>query len=216
MKLIVFPGTADPKTAYKEVYDLLKQEAKRRNFTEFILKNYPGHYSYDESSYLSVAEIVKIIHSSILELEEKKESYIVLCRSFGCVPFIEFLKSSPQTPTFLKKVVLWGVFPFYLWYSYFSMDFTKLTDEFIKNGYRVKPELFNEIYPVELSINEISKDLPFDIYITSGERDDDYPEHFRKFLTAINQNPQVCFPERIRGEGHTITKSNKDYFDLIF
>jgi hypothetical protein len=214
MKLIVIPGAADPKTSYKEVYDLLEEEATRRSFTKFIVKNYPGHYSYDDNSYLSVAETVNIIRSAILELEEKKESYIVLCRSFGCLPFVEFLKSYPENIVFLKKVVLWGVSPYYLWYKNFFKEFDPKV--FKDRNVRVKRELFDEIYPVELSIDEISKNLNFKIYITSGDQDHHHPVHFQTLLKTMNQNPTIVLSDMIEGEGHAITKKNESYFNLIF
>ncbi|HZW40306.1 MAG TPA: hypothetical protein VFF33_13490 [Ignavibacteriaceae bacterium] len=216
MKLVVFPGGADPRTTYKDVYTILEDEAKRRAYTEFILKNFPGHYSYDDCSWFSMKETVKIIYSSISELEKKEEFYIVLCRSVGCNPFIEFLKSIPKNVTYLKKVVLWGPSPYYLWYKLLKNDFLGSAGEFIKKGFRVCSELFDEIYPLELSISEISKELPCNIYITSGELDEFYPEHFRQLLMAINTNPKIILAERIRGERHAIDKYNKEYIDLIF
>lgn len=213
MKLIIFPGAADPHTTYKDAYDLLRKEAKRRKLTEFILQNYPGHYSYDDNSYLSMSASVNLIRSSIRKLELKKEQYIVVCRSFGCLPFIEFLKLHTNKMIHVKKVILWGCSPYHLWYSFFK-DFDP--NVFRDKNVRVKPGLFKSIYPVELSINEISNTASFNTFITSGDQDHYHPVYFQELLKAINKNPKVVLPDLVKGEGHTITRYNKKYFDLIF
>lgn len=216
MKIIVFSGGADPYTTYKDVYKLLENEANKRGFTEFILKNYPGHFSYDDCSVLSVAGTVKIIHSSILELEKKKEPYLVLCRSYGCHPFVEYLKNKHLNLSYLKKVVLWAPCPYYLWYSYLIKNFEETKNMLEGKDVRITKEWFGEIYPIELSVNEISADFPFNIYITSGTLDNDYSEHFHNLLKGINKNPKISFPERIEGLKHSVTEYNKEYIDLIF
>jgi hypothetical protein len=215
MKLVVFPGAADPFSAYRDVYDLLKEQAEMRGI-EFVLENYPGHDSFDDRSYLSVKETVKTINASIIKLEEDKEPYIVLCRSFGCHCFIEILRSNELNPTFLTKLILWGLHPYYILYRELVKDFSELERRAKEKGVRIGRELFNEVYPPELAISEISKELPFNIYITSGDKDELYPEHFRRLLRDINENPRILFPERICGLGHSVAEYNEEYIDLIF
>ncbi len=217
MKLIIFPGAADPLTTYKDVYTLLENEAKERGLSEFILITFPGHYSHDSNSLFTLNGGLSIINEAIIELEKRKEEYIVLCRSLGCDPFIEYLKAYPLDLKYLKKVILWGPSDYYTWCDVLINNFEKSTIVCANKGFRFDPKLMNEIYPFDHSISRLTKDYPFNIYITSGELDNDYyPEKFRQLLIRINKNPKIFLQERIIGVGHAVTKYNKEYFDLIF
>ena len=47
MKFVVFIGVSDPyHNDYKVICDLIKNEAKNKDFDEVLLPSYPGHQSY--------------------------------------------------------------------------------------------------------------------------------------------------------------------------
>jgi len=216
MKLIIVPGAADPEFAYKDVYDLLSNEASARGFSKVKVLNYKGHYSYDVDSYVDIYGNKSLFIDIFNKIEKEKEEYIVLCRSFGCMIFIELLKDSNLSFDFLKKVIFWGPSPYYLWYEYLFRQFNE--DIFKEKKVRVSQSLFNELIPFELSIQDINDKIQSKIYITSGQEDSDYPKSFHKTLKEIKDNNKlkIKLPKRIKGLKHAVTEPNNEYFDLIF
>lgn len=215
MKLIIIPGASDPfDFNNKCAYSLLRDEAMKRKFDECIILNYHGHYSFDNNSSLNIESTYKLIKIVVNKCEEHKKPYIVYCRCFGCLPFIELLKSNEFKPVFLKKVILWGAQPYVDLFEILKASFDERS--FRSKKVRINGELFQEIFPFELSIEKIDKDINYQLVITSGELDNYYSEYFHKSLKAKNKNKNIDFHNRIKGVGHSVTKPNDEYFKLIF
>ncbi|MBK9453163.1 MAG: hypothetical protein IPN95_27950 [Bacteroidetes bacterium] len=66
------------------------------------------------------------------------------------------------------------------------------------------------------SILQIPNESSFEVFITSGALDEDYPESFHSTLKELNKNEKIFFPDRIAGLGHAVTEPNENYFSLIF
>jgi hypothetical protein len=213
MKLVIIPGAGDPFKTYTDVYDLIKTEAIKRGFSDVIIINFYGHYSFDGESVLNIKKTISLLVNKLQIIEEQKESYIILCKSYGCMPFIEILKTINIDFKFLKKVIFWAPSPYYIWYDYLKSSFN--IKDYNDRCVRVDHNLFDEIYPFELSINQIPETTNFDIVITSGDLDNDYPESFHNTLKEINNNPRIYFPARIPNLGHSVKNPNEEYFKTI-
>lgn len=111
MKLIVITGGADPILCYKKVYELLKQKAEERKFSDCLILNFHGHYSFDETSYLNIEKTSEYLSNYFETIEKEEEEYIVLCRSYGCMPFIEILKNEKFPLQKMRKVIFLGTIP---------------------------------------------------------------------------------------------------------
>lgn len=214
MRFLIVPGAADPKHFYTDVYDLVCQEASKRNYSTCQLISYQGHYSFDNESYLSIHKVAQGLIELLDEYEQVGEDYIILSRSFGCMPLIECLKIYSNKLAHLKKVVFWGASPFYLWYKYLKIAFDE--EQFKEKNVRVDSSLFNEVYPFELSLIEVPKNINYEIHVTSGALDDDYPESFHITLKELNKNFKINFRDRIPNIGHAVKEPNEEYFNLIF
>ena len=215
MKLLILPGASDPTDEENKLaYDLLVDEAKKRKFDDCIVLNYYGHYSFDEYSFLNIGLTSKLIEEKIKDFEIKEEPYIIFCRCFGCMPFIEFLKSTDLNLQFLKKIIFWGVQPYFVLFKILKSEYEE--NVFISKKVRINKELFKEIVPFELSINDIPIDINYKIFVTSGVLDITYPEYFHTTLKEINTNNKINFPDRIKNLGHVVKVANDDYFKLIF
>lgn len=216
MKLIIFPGAGDPKDeCYDIVYNVIKNEALKRNFSEVLIAKYPGHYSFNTNSKLSISSTIKIMLKQINSIEETNEDYIVMCRSFGCTAFLDTLKILNGKTKFLRKVILWGATSFHTMYILGFRDIEKTIKKGKSKGVKITKDFFKEFYPIENSINEIG-DVNFPIYFCSGENDSFYPIEFHKYLRSICKNPNIHFPNLIKNEEHEITNHNNEYFNLIF
>lgn len=213
MKFVIFPGGSDPyHLKYKSVYDLIKDEAKNRGFGKVILPSYPGHQSYAPQGELTLKGACQVVEKTIETLENEKIGYYVLCRSFGCFPFLEVIKQ--KKTKFLKKAVLWGAPPYHLYYQVAYVDFEKNYLKAVERGTTPSKNLFFEVYPIELSLQEL--EIEFKLYVTSGDQDPFHPKPFNMYLDKSNKNSMVEFPEMVKGEAHEVRMPNKDYLDILF
>lgn len=215
MKVIVIPGTGDPFTHYKEAYELIANEAYLRG-TEIKILNFPGHFSFDNNSFMEVDKCIESFRKSFMQMDENEDKYILLCRSFGCQVFVKALTQTTIPTRNIHRVILWGALPFYNLYKILVKDFEQTSQDCLSKGTRIQKNLFYEMYPIELGINEIGKNIDFNILITSGADDENYPLGFHNYLKENNTNEKIIFTDPIEGIGHTVLKNNKDYFDLIF
>lgn len=220
MKLLIIPGGSDPYLLkYKQVskdelapaYKLVRKEALNRGYSEVILPNYPGHYSSGGGE-LTVDSSFEAISTHLEETELLAEPYVVFCRSYGCQVFLYALKRMALKN--IKKATLWGPILYHIYFQDLVENFAKTVSKAPENCQSFSENLFNSIYPIELSINEIDNNFP--IQITSGSKDPDYQKEFHLFLHSINQNPNIQFSPLIQDVGHTVTEPNEKYFNLIF
>ncbi len=216
MKLIIFPGAGDPQNKeYRMIYNIILDEALKRKFSEIIVVKYPGHFSFDKNSELTVSSTVEIMLNQIHSIEKTKEDYIIMCRSYACSAFMDTLKLLNSKTKFLKKVILWGASSYHTWHL-LGVVFNETSIKKGKNkGVNIAKDLFKDLYPIENSINEI-ENIKFPIYFCSGDKDPFYPVGFHNYLSLLSKNPNIHFPNLIKNEGHEIKTPNQEYFDLIF
>lgn len=213
MKLIIFPGGSDPNhKSYKDVYGLIRHEAKKRNFSNVLIPTYPGHKSHNEDGEITVSGAVIIIRSTIEKAESEKEDYIVVARSFGCFPLLDVLKK--MKTNYLKKAILWGASSFYEYYKQAVIDFDENYKYALAVGTKVSKDIFKEIYPIELSINELNH-INYPLMITSGSEDTYHSIQFHNFLKSIKSSPNVSFPNLISGVDHSVHQYDEDYINLL-
>lgn len=216
MKLIVFPGGSDSNhEEYNQVYSLIKQHAPKFGYNECIIPTYPGHDSHHQKREITLSSSVKITRQHIDKLEQQKELYRVVCRSFGCFPFVEVIKEV-QT-NFLAKAILWGVPPYYLYFKVSVEDFDENFQKSRDRGVNPSKTLFQEVYPIELSIQKL-QNIEFELVVCSGSLDKFFPEHFRQTLIEMikkNNSSKIYIHEAIEGLDHAVKKYNEDYLNLL-
>lgn len=216
MKLLIFPGAGDPDYEnYRFVYDLLKGEALKLDFSEVIVVKYPGHNSYKIKSELKISSTIKVMIKHIQSFEKSNEEFIIICRSYGCSPFMDVIKILNGKIPFLKKAILWGATSFHLWHKLSFVDIEKSIKKGKKKGVNIAKDFFKELYSIENSINEVDN-INFPVYFCSGDKDSYYPIQFHNYLKSICKNPNIHFPALIKDEGHEITNPNPEYLKLIF
>lgn len=216
MKLIIFPGAGDPEDeCYRMVYDVIKNEALKRNFSEVIIAKYPRHHSCSTNSKLTISSTVEVMLNQVNSIEKTNEEYIIICRSYGCSAFMSSLKLLNGKTNFLRKVIMWGATSYHTWHILGLRDIEKSIKRGKDKGVNIAKDFFKELYPIENSINEIDN-IIFPIYFCSGDKDSFYTIEFHNYLRSICKNPNIHFPHLIENEEHEIRNPKQEYFDLIF
>jgi len=207
-KLIIFAGGGDPYLAYKDVYDLLLEVANSRRYISVKIINWPGHFSFDTTSEMSLMNALPHAINILEDFEKGKVAYDLIGRSFGCSVFMK--ASEHLTLNYIRNVVLWGPPPYYILYKLFHLEL----DQNIENGYkknvRISRNFLTETVPFETLL--VNYQSPFAFRIATGKFDEYCKPFHLSYYRSINPNIDY----RIVPTGHEVVEFNQKYINTLF
>jgi len=211
-KLIIFPGAGNPKTAYRKVYDLLKNEATNRGYIETAILLWPGHILNDSSNKsLDLTTSIEKAIKSVKRISEDRISYDIIARSYGCHVIMKMLDE--YQPRYLKNIILWGPSPFYSIYHDIKDNFSTTQKSGLDKGVNIGKDFLNHYLPFEYLVYRYKKN--FFVRISSGELDKSCSPQYLKFLDSIKgENISIVPP--IKGLPHEIDVPDLNYFQFLF
>lgn len=208
-RLLIFSGLGDPFSAYKEVYDLILEMSKSENYEEVSIINWPGHFSFDQTSEMNLVNAVSHAKKILKNIESENISYDVIGRSFGCSIFMKACDGIELRH--LQKAVLWGPAPYYIMHKLFLLDINQTIQISYSKNVRISDNFFAEIIPFERLIADFKNKNP--IRIAAGEFD----KYCKPFHLKYYKSIQSLFDYRIVSEiGHEVSDYNINYFNTIF
>lgn len=208
-KLIIFSGGGDPFLSYKKVYDLIKEMSKKCSYSECSVVNWPGHFSFDDTSTMTLKNALPIAQDILKKLEEGNQPYDIIARSFGCSVFLKTYEDIELKK--LGKVVLWGPPPFYILYELFKNKLEKQMDIGLTKNVRISPDFISETYPFEYLVSNFSGSIP--LRIATGQNDQYCLDFHLSFYNKINKYIDTVLVKNI---GHEVSDYNDDYFNALF
>lgn len=211
-KLLILPGGGDPKsTLYIEVYELITREAKKRGFEKIEVMSWPGHLSYDNTSYLSFPECCLIVKNKIIEYELDETQYSVIARSYGTGVFLKAIEN--VSIKHIRFASLWGMPSYLSFYDLFKENIISSSNNSLKKGLRINEECCNELIPYELLLKQFNND--FQLNVITGEKDKYSTPGFMDFLKTVNTKSNI-FYDTVSKMIHEVIEYDKDYIEAIF
>ena len=151
MKLLIFPGGGNPAhESQAKVYDLLSERAKDFGYSSVDTSvRWPGHFcpTSPAGSDLTFQGAVNMAIAKLAEIEQQDEAYDILARSFGTYVALKAVtKINVQK---LRRVVLWGPPPFWLFWELFVRDLPTSKADSESKGFLIDESPFPSLEPFE-------------------------------------------------------------------
>lgn len=212
--LFVLPGGGDPNfELYKKVYYIISHFSPRNEYENVEILSYPGHLSFSESNNdLEVQSSVESVINYFLDKENKKESYDVICRSYGCSVFMNILLDCNLQ--YVDKITFWGPSPYLNYYKVIMKDEEVGTEIGLEKGVRLSSKTFNSIAPIEIQLMKYKGTQT--IRIGTGELDKHCKPIFLDFLNEYLDKDKRFVYQVIPGVGHEVDYPNEEYLKYLF
>ncbi len=213
MELLILPGLGDPEAnKYKAVYNLIITEAKNHNFNHIEIIKWPGQNSSKQKDIkVTLPRCVEEFYVFLKALENKKQLYSIIARSFGCIVFLSTLKVIKLK--YLKKAVLWGPTSYVNHYKLFKQDYENTIKKSIGNNVNIDISFFDTIVPVEVALENFKNE--FELKIACGEKDDLSDPVFLEYLKNMNPEKKIKI-KTVPNVGHEVSEYNQEYISALF
>ena len=216
-KLVVFPGGGSPDNSlYSEVYNLISIEAPKYGYTEVDKSlKWPGHISDngESSGVLTFDGAVKLAKSKLVEMENRKDRYTLLGRSFGT--YVACYCAITLDLKGLEKIILWGPPPYWILWEKFQKNLARDTDKYIRKGLQIDETFLKSVIPIETLLPYVKCPTILAMGTEDKYCDADFQEYLRK-LSAGNKNIDYRL---VNGAIHEITYNSpvwKEYVEKLF
>jgi pimeloyl-ACP methyl ester carboxylesterase len=203
VKLLIFPGGGNPShQKYKGAYDLLKGSAPQYGYDEVdISVRWPGHHKKDERPIesLTFGGAVNVATAYLEQHEQQEEYFDVLARSFGTLVATKCVIDNQ--PTKLRKIILWGVPPYWLSWKVWKQDLDENKRRALSKGLHIEDSFFSTLIPFEAMLPQLS----YPTIIAGGRKDKRSPPSFLKYLKSlVSEHQDVSFPPVVDGASHVV------------
>ncbi len=228
MKLLVFSGAGSPHDKrYKNVYDLISTEAKKRfGYSQVDMLGWPGQVGFngrpgrdclEHEKRLTLDGALEVATQKVAAWEQAGDDYHILCRSFGT--WVGLKLAVDIRPKYLKKMILWGVPPYWVAWKYGVRDLDAFKQTSAEKGVYIDQTFFASLQPAE-ALFELVK-VP--TIIASGEEDIYCPPAFLAYLKEMfSSNRCLSFRDCVKKAPHEVVRGEveetvvSEYLEVLF
>lgn len=219
MKLLIFSGGGNPShREYKDAYDLLIENAPRYGYDEVdVSLRWPGQFSEDERAEdaLTFDGAVDAASNYLSKHEQEEESYDIVSRSFGTL--VAARSASDNQPAKLRKLIFWGVPPYWLFWRRWKRDLEANRELGFKKGIRIEESFFSSLVPFEEMVTELSYPAVF----ATGTNDEVAQPAFLRYLESLVSKEQDVDFRVVDDAPHVVDSDStadvrKSYLEALF
>lgn len=215
-KLLILSGSSDYAcNSHKERYDLIRSQAKIKGYNESKIISYPGQKSNDSmKSELTFNSSVDETFQRIIDFEKRQIQYDIICLSFGCNVLLQLMEDLDLK--YSNRIALWGPTPQVTYYNLLIKAKENTYKEGINNlDVNYAQNIFTNIPSFDLQLSKYFR--KHIIHIATGSLDKLSTPEYLKFLKSVFfDNGRFRFYDDVHGIGHSVNKSNHNYFKFLF
>lgn len=211
--LLIFPGSTDLSIGrYEDRYNVVISEAKKHGYNDIHLISWTGQKSSKKEGAFSMQNALLDAIPEIEKYNGLKQNFDLIAFSWGCNIVLRSIQLMQNQLSYLNKVILWGLSPF--WKEYEALEINKhdsLIGAYQNYGCLVDPDYLKYQIPIEYLLRSYKANIL--MKIGAGCLGKDFK--FLEYIESIVDNDNISY-HYLKKSDHLVTEPDSEYLDFLF